>query len=109
MREARGKTGAAVAAGPRGSPSKISRYERARTGLRPREVERLLDYYQITGPRRALLLELAKDAAQKGGWEGDGDTLSDDYKQFIALRHEATPTALAPLDVATAPLPKHRD
>jgi len=39
--------------------SKISRYERARTGLRPWEVERLLDYYQITRSRRELLLALA--------------------------------------------------
>src|ERR1019366_9474008 len=56
IRENKGKSGDAVAAALRWSPSKISRYERARTGLRPREVERLLDYYQITGPRRALLL-----------------------------------------------------
>src|SRR5882672_11499992 len=53
IREDKGKSGDAVAAALKWSPSKISRYERARTGLRPREVERLLDYYQITGPRRA--------------------------------------------------------
>jgi len=66
IREDKGKSGDTVAAALKWSPSKISRYERARTGLRPREVERLLDYYQITGPRRALLLGLAEDAAQKG-------------------------------------------
>ena len=37
----------------RWSPSKISRYERAKTGLRPREVERLLDYYAVKGAHRA--------------------------------------------------------
>src|ERR1035441_1963702 len=57
IRENKGQTGAAVAAALRWSPSKISRYERARTGLRPREVERLLAYYQSTGARRAPLLE----------------------------------------------------
>src|SRR5689334_25250706 len=64
IREGKGKSGDAVAAALKWSPSKISRYERARTGLRPQEVARLLEYYQITGPRRDLLLGLAEDAAQ---------------------------------------------
>ena len=64
IRESTGKSGDAVAAALKWSPSKISRYERARTGLRPGEVERLLDYYEISGPRRASLLALAEDAAQ---------------------------------------------
>ena len=59
IRESMGKSGDTVAAALKWSPSKISRYERARTGLQPREVERLLDYYEITGSRRALLLALA--------------------------------------------------
>jgi transcriptional regulator with XRE-family HTH domain len=99
IRESKGKSGDAVAAALKWSPSKISRYERARTGLRPREVERLLDYYQISGPRRALLLELAEDAAQKGWWEEFADSLSDDYQQFIGLEHEATSIAIWHLDV----------
>jgi transcriptional regulator with XRE-family HTH domain len=101
IRESKGKSGDAVAAALKWSPSKISRYERARTGLRPREVERLLDYYQITGPRRALLLELAEDAAQKGWWEEFGDSLSEDYQQFIGLEHEATSMAIWHVDVVT--------
>jgi len=101
IRESKGKSGDAVAAALRWSPSKISRYERARTGLRPREVERLLDYYQITGPRRALLLGLAEDAAQKGWWEEFADSLSEDYQQFIGLEHEATSMAIWHVDVVT--------
>ena len=99
IRESKGKSGDAVAAALKWSPSKISRYERARTGLRPREVERLLDYYEITGPRRALLLGLAQDAAQKGWWEEFGDSLSEDYRQFIGLEHEATTMAIWHVDV----------
>jgi transcriptional regulator with XRE-family HTH domain len=99
IREDKGKNGDAVAAALRWSPSKISRYERARTGLRPREVERLLDYYQITGPRRALLLDLAEDAAQKGWWEEFADSLPDDYQQFIGLEHEAASIAIWHVDV----------
>jgi transcriptional regulator with XRE-family HTH domain len=90
IRESKGKSGDAVAAALRWSPSKISRYERARTGLKPREVERLLDYYQVTGPRRTLLLDLAQDAAHRGWWEEYAGGLSDDYQQFIGLEHEAT-------------------
>ncbi len=94
IRESKGKSGDAVAAALRWSPSKISRYERARTGLQPREVERLLDYYQITGPRRDLLLALAEDAAQKGWWEEYADSLSLDYLEFIGLEHEASSMAI---------------
>ncbi|HLX48975.1 MAG TPA: helix-turn-helix transcriptional regulator [Streptosporangiaceae bacterium] len=101
IRESKGKSGDSVAAALRWSPSKISRYERARTGLRPREVERLLDYYEITGARRTLLLELAEDAAQKGWWEEFGDSLSEDYQQFIGLEHEATSIAIWHVDVVT--------
>jgi transcriptional regulator with XRE-family HTH domain len=101
IRESMGKSGDAVAAALKWSPSKISRYERARTGLRPREVERLLDYYKITGPRRDLLLGLAEDAAQKGWWEEYADTLSEDYQQFIGLEHEATSMAIWHVDVVT--------
>jgi transcriptional regulator with XRE-family HTH domain len=90
LRESRGKSGDTVAAALRWSPSKISRYELARTGLKPADVARLLDYYDVSGPRRAQLLELARDAAQKGWWEDYADQLSPDYQQFIGFEHEAS-------------------
>src|ERR1700691_3851199 len=101
IRESKGKSGDAVAAALKWSPSKISRYERARTGLRPRDVERLLDYYQIAEPRRTLLLTLAEDAAQKGWWEEYADSLSEDYRQFIGLEYEANSIAIWHVDVVT--------
>ena len=99
IRESRGKSGDAVAAALKWSPSKVSRYERARTGLQPREVERLLDYYSITGPRRDFLLSLAEDATQKGWWEEFADGISADYRQFIGLEHEASSIAVWHVDV----------
>src|ERR1700722_14396766 len=102
IRESKGKSGDAVAAALKWSPSKISRYERARTGLRPRDVERLLNYYQITEPRRALLLALAADAAQTGWWDEYADSLSEDYQQFIGLEYEAMSIALWHVDVVPA-------
>jgi transcriptional regulator with XRE-family HTH domain len=101
LRESKGKSGDAVAAALKWSPSKVSRYERARTGLHPREVERLLDYYQVTGARRTLLLDLAEDAALKGWWEEYGDGLSTDYQQFIGLEHEASSIDIWHVDVVT--------
>jgi transcriptional regulator with XRE-family HTH domain len=101
IREGIGKSGDAVAAALKWSPSKISRYERARTGLQPREVERLLDYYEITGSRRALLLALAQDATQKGWWEQYSDGLSADYQEFIGFEHEASSIAVWHVDVVT--------
>ena len=101
IREGMGKSGDAVAAALKWSPSKISRYERAKTGLQPREVERLLDYYEITGQRRELLLALAEDASQKGWWEQFTDALSLDYQEFIGLEHEASTIAIWHVDVVT--------
>jgi transcriptional regulator with XRE-family HTH domain len=101
IRESKGKSGDAVAAALRWSPSKISRYELARTGLKPREVERLLDYYEIAGSRRALLVSLAEDAAQKGWWEEYADVISTDYQQFIGLEHEASSVAIWHVEVIT--------
>jgi transcriptional regulator with XRE-family HTH domain len=101
IRESKGKSGDAVAAALRWSPSKISRYELARTGLKPGEVERLLDYYEITGSRRTLLLALAQDAARKGWWEEFGESLSADYQQFIGLEHEASSIAVWHVEAVT--------
>jgi transcriptional regulator with XRE-family HTH domain len=99
LREAKGRSGESVAHALRWSPSKISRYERAKTGLRPREVERLLDYYGVGGAHREMLLALAQDASHKGWWEEYSESLDDDYQQFIGLEHEATSVAIWHVDV----------
>jgi transcriptional regulator with XRE-family HTH domain len=99
LREAKGRSGESVANALRWSPSKISRYERAKTGLRPTEVQRLLDYYGVNGTKRAMLLSLAEDASQKGWWEEFSDSLDEDYQQFIGLEHEATAVAIWHVDV----------
>src|SRR5258708_30641022 len=77
----------------------MRRCERARTGLQGRGGGSRLDYYQITGSRRALLLALAEDAAHKGWWEEFTDALSPDYQQFIGLEHEASSIAIWHVDV----------
>jgi transcriptional regulator with XRE-family HTH domain len=99
IREGLGKSADRVAAALKWSPSKISRYELARTGLKPNDVERLLDYYGVTGPRREYLLNLAADAARKGWWEDFTDELSPDYQQYIGLEHEANSVAIWHVEV----------
>ncbi|HKR69800.1 MAG TPA: helix-turn-helix transcriptional regulator [Streptosporangiaceae bacterium] len=99
IRESTGKSGDVVANALKWSPSKISRYELARTGLKLQEVEKLLDYYQVGGTRRERLLDLAKDAAQRGWWEDYADGLSSDYQEFIGLEHEATSMAIWHVEV----------
>ena len=94
------RSGDAVAGALGWSPSKISRYERAKTGLRPREVERLLDYYKVRGARSAhALLALAADASQKGWWEEYASSLPEDYQEYIGLEHEASTILIWHVDV----------
>lgn len=99
IREGSGKSADRVAAALRWSPSKISRYELARTGLKPNDVEQLLNFYGVSGSRRAYLLELAVDAARKGWWEDFSDELSPDYQQYIGLEHEASTIAIWHVEV----------
>ncbi len=101
IRESRGDSGEVVAAALNWSHSKISRYELARSGLKLRDVEQLLNYYQVTGPRRAQLLALARDAAQKGWWEEFSDVASPEFLQFVGLEHEATVVASWHVEVVT--------
>lgn len=99
IRLSTGKSGETVAAALRWSTAKISRYELARTGLKLREVERLLDYYEVTGSRRARLLALAKDAAEKGWWEDYSDVLAPDLMELIGLEQEASSIAIWQNDI----------
>jgi transcriptional regulator with XRE-family HTH domain len=71
------------------SKAKVSRYELAQSGLRPSDVEILLDVYNVHGKRREQLLTLAQEAAEKGWWEAYSDVLGEEYLAFIALEAEA--------------------
>ena len=90
IREDSGRAADRVARALRWSPSKITRYELARTGLKSSEITRLLDYYGITGDRRVQLLQLADEAAGKGWWEFSGHPLSPDFQLYIGYEDEAS-------------------
>ena len=72
------------------SKAKVSRYELARSGLKPADVARLLDFYGVQGAQREQLLALAEEATLKGWWEAYSDGLTEGYLAFIGLEAEAT-------------------
>ncbi len=90
IRESRGDSGDVVAAALNWSSSKVSRYELARTSLKPDDVERLLDFYKITGTQRTRLMSLAHEASQRGWWEDLSDAMTPELQQFIGLEQEAS-------------------
>lgn len=90
LRRLRGKkTGATVAKALGWSPAKISRYELGQGGFPPDEVEKLLDYYGVSGQDRTQLMGLAVEANKSGWWEDYTDALVPDLLEFIGLEAEA--------------------
>lgn len=90
LRERSGKKAEEVAGVLGWSKAKISRYELARSGLKPADVESLLNVYGVHGDHRTQLLTLAIEATQKGWWEEYSDILTEEHLAFIGLEAEAT-------------------
>jgi transcriptional regulator with XRE-family HTH domain len=68
LREAAGLTIHQVATILDCSDATISRIETARVRPTPRDVRDMLNIYRVTGQRRDGLIQLARDARQKGWW-----------------------------------------
>jgi transcriptional regulator with XRE-family HTH domain len=93
LRRLRGEAGlktAEVARRLGWSPSKVSRYELARTGLKPSDVREMLAVYGVDTERQNDLLALAHEATERGWWEGYSDVLSEDHVSLVGLEDEAT-------------------
>ena len=90
LRRLRGsRTGATVAKALGWSPAKVSRYELGQGTFPLEEIEKLLDYYGVTDPRRAQLLALAVEANEPAWWYDYADALPPGYMEFIGLEAEA--------------------
>jgi transcriptional regulator with XRE-family HTH domain len=90
LRRLRGsRTGTTVAKALGWSPAKVSRYELGQGTFPLEEIEKLLDYYGVTDPRRAQLLALAAEANERAWWYDYADALSPQYMEFIGLEAEA--------------------
>jgi transcriptional regulator with XRE-family HTH domain len=73
LREAAGLTIDQVATTLECSDSKISRIETAQVSATPRDVRDMLEIYGVIGQQREGLIQLARDARQKGWWHQFGD------------------------------------
>jgi transcriptional regulator with XRE-family HTH domain len=69
LREGKGLTIEQVAEKLECSTSKISRIETARVTATPRDVRDMLEIYGVSGQERDDLIQIARDARQKGWWQ----------------------------------------
>jgi len=90
LREAAGLTGDEVAARLDCSTSKISRIETGRVVVSPRDVRDLLAIYGVTGNQREILIQLAREARQKGWWQGYGDSVQPHLATYLGMESEAS-------------------
>jgi hypothetical protein len=72
-------------------PTKVTRIETGQwTRLNVRDVRDLLELYGVTDEAQAeALVQLARDARQRGWWHSYGDVLPSEYSHFIGLEAEA--------------------
>lgn len=89
VREISGMSGDEVAGRLRWSPSKISRIETNRTGVKGQDLERLLDLYGADEEQRAQLTALARESEPRGWWTAYGDSIDPDYAAYISLEEHA--------------------
>lgn len=89
LRERAGLTGDEVAKALFWSPSKISRYEWAKTVAVPGEVEKFLDYFGVTGAQRDYLLQLVRIANETGWWDDYAADIPLHQRELIGLEHAA--------------------
>jgi transcriptional regulator with XRE-family HTH domain len=79
LREAAGVTIDAVAERLECSSSKISRIETGHSGATPRDVRDMLAVYGVSGPAAEDLVQVAREARQKGWWHLYGTVLTTAY------------------------------
>ncbi|WP_405058536.1 helix-turn-helix domain-containing protein [Kribbella sp. NBC_01505] len=74
----------------RASESKISRLELGRVGFKERDVEDLLSLYGVSeAHERDRLLELAREANNRGWWHRYGDVTPDWFDAYLGLEAAA--------------------
>jgi len=79
-----------VATRLRWSTAKVSRIENAKTLPSPRDLEALLDLYNVDSEARVELQELRRSAARKGWWEEYRESLPPELIPLLELEVEAT-------------------
>jgi transcriptional regulator with XRE-family HTH domain len=88
LREAAGTTIDQVAERLNCSASKISRIETGQSGVSSREVRDILAAYQVEGELGEWLVEMAREAKQRGWWQLYGTVLTSAYVGLEAAAAE---------------------
>lgn len=86
------------------STSKISRIETGHVRVSPRDVRDLLRIYGVPDNQQAGLIELAREARQKGWWQAYG-SLEPHLATYLGLEHEASEIRIYRVSRAPAVLP----
>ncbi|QKG26872.1 helix-turn-helix domain-containing protein [Actinomadura verrucosospora] len=89
LRERLGGTVEEIAARLDWSPSKLSRIENARIGVRVSDVRQLLELYRVGEGHKGEVLALAQAATEQGWWAEYRDVLSGEFGTYVALEDEA--------------------
>jgi transcriptional regulator with XRE-family HTH domain len=89
LREAARLTCEETAARLECSASKISRIESGQTGVSPRDVRDLLRVYGVPEDQRESLIELAREARQKGWWQ-TYSSVQPHLATYLGLEHAAS-------------------
>ncbi|MZD04265.1 helix-turn-helix domain-containing protein [Streptomyces sp. SID5785] len=91
LRDRRGLTGDEAAEQMKWHPSKISRIEAGRSGLRPHEVGALLKLYAVEDTETRDGLEaLAREGKRRVWWQPYNDVLTPRYLDYISFEAEAS-------------------
>jgi transcriptional regulator with XRE-family HTH domain len=88
LREAAGTTIDQVAERLNCSASKISRIETGQSGVSSRDVRDILAAYQVEGVQAEALVEMAREAKQRGWWQLYGTVLTSAYVGLEAAAAE---------------------
>jgi hypothetical protein len=90
MREHAGVSVADVAAHLGWSGSKVSRIETHRTGIKPDDLEQLLDLYDVDGAQRGQFRALAAEQEGRGWWSAYASSFEPEYIVYIGLEAAAS-------------------
>ncbi|MFC3452528.1 helix-turn-helix domain-containing protein [Amycolatopsis speibonae] len=86
LREQAGRTLDEAAARLECSAAKISRIETGQVAVRPLDLRELLDFYAVTGARRAAMLTVSRQRGKRPDLEG---VIYDGYNLYLGYEEEA--------------------
>jgi transcriptional regulator with XRE-family HTH domain len=101
LREERGLTLDHAAAELSVARSTMSRIENAQVSVRPGDLRALLDLYGVPADDAAALVQVARDARQRGWWQAYSDVLPSWFEVYVGLEQAAS--EISTFEVALVP------